>query len=187
MRNTWFARWVQTPMRRMVLLGVLAALLTSTAGVYTIISATDINVGVGDEDIALAFNTYVVDADVLITLPDLTIATGTQSAVGDSTPGVESASPAADVRTALVPGNYQYTFLVIETGTGVWQSGEDFRIRVWGYDAVGPTSTLLGTLFVQQAAVDDLNVEGVRARMDLGSGTRVYDSYDIIVDRQSET
>lgn len=187
MRNTWIARWVQTPMRRVALLGVLAALLTSTAGVYTIISATDLNPGgAGDEDIALAFNTYVVDSTVTITLPDLSISTGTQAAAGNSAPGVETATPAADVRTALVAGNYEYTFLVLEVGTGGWQAGSDFRVRVWGYDTVTPTSTLLGTLFLQQGAVDDANAEGVIARIDLGSGTRVYDSYDIIVDRQAE-
>ena len=191
MSNIWIKRWIQTPMQRVILFGILAALLTSTVGVYTIISATDLNPGgAGDEDIALAINTYVADADVTITSPDLAVTTVDLASAGTTTAGaVEAATPAGDVRGVLVAGNYQYTFKVIESGVDTWTtpSTDQFRIRVWGHDFVGTeTSTLLGTLYTTQVTADAGSVEGVNVTVDLGSATRVYDNYNIIVDRQAE-
>ena len=67
-----------------------------------------------------------------------------------------------------------------------WNTNEDIRIRIWGYDTVGPTSTLLGTLYAQQASADAANLEGVTATLDLASASETYDSYNIIIDRQIE-
>ena len=89
------------------------------------------------------------------------------------------------VNNALTADNYSYTFEVKETSDGDWLAGESFRIRVYGYDSAGPTTTLLTTLYARQ----DTNnaaaaVEGVQATVDLGTASSIYDHFDIIVDRQ---
>ena len=175
-------------LRRAIILGALTALLTSSMVVYTTISATDLNPGgAGDEDIAIAVNTYVVDTEITIQDPDLKITFTTQTATGTTTPGDEPTSSFPEVRTALTADNYAHTFRVQEAGVADWLTSEDFRVRVYGHDASGPTTTQLGTLYIDQNTAEAGSVEGVQVTVDLGSSTVVYDNYDIIVDRQAET
>ena len=173
--------------RGAIVLGAAAAIVTSAVVGYTAISATDINPGgAGDEQISLAVNTYVADADVTIENPEIVISTSSISAAGGSAPGVEAVDTLPGVNTAVTADNYAYQFEVKESGVATLLVGEDLRIRVYGYDSSGPTTTLLATLYTQQAVSDTGNVEGVTVTVDLGSGTQIYDNFDIIVDRQAQ-
>ena len=173
--------------RRAVIIAAIFAMLASTLGAYTLITATDLNpAGSGDERISLAGNSYLDDGDTFVSKADLIVNLATAGALGTTPSGVEVATPAADIRTALTAGNYAYTFEVREATVDSWSTNEDIRIRIWGYDTIGPTSTLLGTLYAQQGSADALNLEGVKATLDLASASQTYDSYNIIIDRQSE-
>lgn len=173
--------------RGAIVLGAAAAVITSAVVGYTAINATDINPGgAGDESISLAVNTYVADSDVTIDSPEISISTATAAAAGDSAPGVEGDDTFPAVNDAITADNYAYQFVVKESGVATWSASEDFRIRVYAYDSSGPTTTLLATLYAQQAVADGANVEGVTVTVDLGSTTSIYDSFDIIVDRQGQ-
>ena len=72
-----------------------------------------------------------------------------------------------------------------ETNGADWEAdnANDFRIRVFGFDANANTNTLLSTLYADQGATSG-SVEGVTVTIDLTFNTAVYDNFDIFVDRQ---
>jgi hypothetical protein len=169
---------------RAVLLGLVGAILTGFIVAYANIGATDL--GGGDENIDLSVNTFVGDAEVTVANSDISIVPANGLAAGDTPPGVEAnVATFPLVNNTLSADNYSYSFEMKETSNGDWQAGESFRIRVFGYDSAGPTSTLLATLYVQQDTDNAAaTVEGVRVTVDLGTSTSIYDHFDIIVDRQ---
>lgn len=169
---------------RAILLGILGAIVTGFIVAYANVGATDL--GGGDENIDLSVNTFVGDVEVTVENSEVAIVTANASAAGSTATGVEADTatfPA--VNNTLNAGNYSYTFNVRETSDGDWLAGESFRIRVYGYDASGPSTTLLATLYAKQ----DTNnaaaaVEGVKVTIDLGLSTAIFDKFDIIIDRQ---
>ena len=179
-----FFRSVYVTGRGAIGLAALAAIASGTLVAYTAISATDLAPSPGDEQITLAVNSYIADSDVTVDSADVTIVGSTAAAVGDSPSGIEADTGLSVVNNALTADNYGYTFVVKESGVDAWSTSEDFRIRVFGFDASGPTSTLLATLYMQQASADVGAVEGVTVTVDLGSSTQIYDNFDIIIDRQ---
>ena len=171
-----------------IILGLVGAFIASFVVVYANINATDI--GSGDEEVSLNVNTYVDDASVTVDSNEIMIIGANASAVGDSTPGVEATDTRPAVRNAHSTDNYGYQFIVRETddtGSNSWVASpsDQFRIRVYGYDNSGPTSTLISTLYTQQGtATSTGTTEGVTVTLDLGFVTAIYDHFDIIVDRQ---
>ncbi len=172
---------------RAILLGLIGAIVAGSLVVYTNIQATDLTPS-GGSGISLAVNTFTDDPEVTIDNSSLTIVSANTTAAGDSAPGVPvtGPSPYPAVNGILTADNYSYTFDMHETSAGDWATTtlDDFRIRVFGFDAAGPTSTLLSTLYADQASVDAGNIEGVTVTVDLTFNTAVYDNFDIIVDRQ---
>ena len=169
---------------RAFLLGFVGAVLTGFIVAYANIGATD--VGGGTESIDLSVNSFVGDTEVTVANSDIGIVSASGAAAGTSPSGVEAnvvTFPA--VNNALTADNYSYTFEVKETSNGDWLAGESFRIRVYGYDSAGPTTTLLTTLYAKQDANNAAAaVEGVQVTVDLGTASSIYDHFDIIVDRQ---
>jgi hypothetical protein len=169
---------------RAILLGVFGAIVTGFIVAYANVGATDL--GGGDENIDLSVNTFVGDVEVTVENSEIAIVTATAAAAGNTPTGVEAdVSTFPSVNNALNAGNYGYTFTMRETANGDWLASESFRIRVYGYDSAGPTTSLLATLYVKQ----DTNnaaaaVEGVLVTIDLGLTNAIYDKFDIIVDRQ---
>ena len=137
----------------------------------------------GTEQVDLSVNTFVDDADVTLANNDIIIITAAATAWGDSAPGQEADNTLPAVNNDLNLDYYAYTFELKESGATAWQSGENFRIRVYGYDASGPTTALLANLYTQQGTADG-TVEGVTVTVDLGSTTTAHDHFDIIIDRQ---
>lgn len=182
--NTPFGNKIASmALTRATLFGLVGALLMTGVVVgYANVSATDL--GSGNEEISLAFNTFVNDAEVTVENSTIGIVTAAASAVGDSAPGVEAAvATFPAVNNALVVDNYSYSFDMRETAAGDWLVNEDFRIKVYGYNSTGPTSTLLGTFYTKQVTAD-AGTEGVRVTVDLASSTSIPDHFDIIIDRQ---
>lgn len=171
-------------LQKALIIAVVTALVAGTAGVYTAISATDLAPSPGDESIAPGVNSFIADAEVVFANADVSIVPSSGGAVGGSAPGVEATSALPAVNNALTADNYSYTFEMKESANTDWQAGEDFRIRVYGYDSAGPTNTLFATLYVQQAVVDDAAIDGVTVTVDTGVNASVFDNYDVIVDRQ---
>lgn len=169
---------------RAFLLGFVGAVLTGFIVAYANIGATDL--GGGDENVDLSVNTFVGDTEVTVANSDISIVAATGAAAGTTPTGVETdVTTFPAVNNALTADNYSYTFEMKETSDGDWLAGESFRIRVYGYDSSGPTTTLLATLYAKQ----DVNnaaasVEGVKVTVDLGTSSSIYDHFDIIVDRQ---
>ena len=182
--NTLFGKTIASmPLRRATLFGLVGALLmTGFVTVYANISTTDL--GTGDDEISLAFNTFVNDSEVTVENSSIDIVTAAASAVGDSAPGVESAvATFPAVNNALVVDNYSYSFDMRETASGDWLANENFKIKVFGYNSTGPTSTLLGTFYSKQITAD-AGTEGVRVTVDLASSSSIPDHFDIIIERQ---
>ena len=169
-------------LRPAIILGLAAAILTSVV-VANALTATDLG-NSGTESIDLAVNTFADDADVEITRLGLFKSSTTTAAVGDSAAGIEATNALPAVNNALTGNYWAYRFTVAETGNTAWQAGEDFKFDVYG--DIGSTTTLLATLYCQQAVVDDGDIDGVTATIDLGSATVVYDTFDILVRRQAE-
>ena len=169
---------------RWVLAGLIGALVMSVGGVYTAIQADDLNPQGGPESIRLGVNSFVQDGDVTLERLGILINGAATSASGGSAPGVEASSSLPAVNNALIVNNYAYQFRVKESSATAWQSGESFKVRVYGYDSAGPTTTLLSTLYLQQSIVDDGNVEGVTVTIDLGLSAGIHDQFNIIVERQ---
>ena len=169
---------------RAILLGVCGAIATGFVVAYANVGATDL--GGGDQNIDLSVNTFVGDVEVTVENSDISIITATAAAAGDSPTGVEAdVSTFPSVNNALTAGNYGYTFSMRETADGDWLTGESFRIRVYGYDSAGPTTTLLATLYAKQDTDNAAAaVEGVTVTVDLGMSSAIFDKFDIIVDRQ---
>ena len=167
-------------LRPAFVLGLAAAILMSVV-VVNALTATDL--GSGQETIDVAVNTWADDADVTVTRLGLFKTSTTTAAAGTSAAGVEATSALPAVNNALTKNNWAYRFTVQEANATAWQAGEDFRFDVYG-DVNGDTS-LLTTLYCQQAVVDDGNTDGVTATIDLGSATVIHDTFDIIVRRQS--
>ena len=170
-----------------VAIALILALGTGTVA-YTVISAADLNpAGPGDESVRLAVNTYVNDPDVTITNAEMSIVLNDAGAGGATQPGVEATIGSGELANGVLnAGNFSYTFVVRESGLATWTVGENFRIRLYGNDVAIPQTTLLATLYVQQAVQDGANVEGVTVTFDLGFTDRVQDDFTIIVDRQAE-
>ena len=183
MYQVFVSKLLSTAFKRAALFGVVGAILTTGIVVgYANITATDL--GSGDEDISLSVNTFVDDTEVTVDNAGLGIVSATAGAAGDTTgTAVETVvATYAAVNNALTADNYSYSLDMHESAAGDWLVGEKFRIRVFGYDAAGPTSTLLATLYTKQVTAD-AGFEGVRVTVDLGSASAVNDNFDIIIDR----
>ena len=171
-------------MTRGLLLGLAGAVISGLVVVYANIGATDI--GGGTETIDLSVNSFTGDTEVTVANSDISIVAATAAAAGTSAPGIEAnVATFPAVNNALTADNYSYTFEMKETANGDWLVSENFRIRVYGHDTSGPTTTLLATLYTQQASNNAAAaVEGVTVTVDLGLASAVYNNFDIIVDRQ---
>ena len=157
-------------------------MLASIGVVYTAISATDLAPSAGDESVQLGLNTFAADADTTVANSDIIISVAAASAAGDSASGIEATSALPAVNTALVSGNYAYSFEVKESGNATWQAGEDVRIRVWSLNSA--STTLEATLYAQQAVTDDGAIDGVTVTVDLGSNSAILERFVVVVDRQ---
>ena len=169
-----------TMLRPAVVLGLAAAILMSVV-VVNALTASDL--GGGQESIDVAVNTWADDADVTIARLGLFKVSTTTAAAGTSAPGIEATNALPAVNNALTANNWAYRFTVSEANATAWQASEDFRFDVYG--ELAGTTSLLTTLYCQQAVIDDGNTDGVTATVDLGSATVIHDTFDIIVRRQS--
>lgn len=172
------------PLYLIVLVGMIMAFVSSIGVVFSAIQADNLDPDGNPENVRLGVNSFVQDTSVTLERLGIFINTGTTAAVGDSAPGVEATTSFATVNNAGVLDNYAYQFRVKESSVAAWSAGTKFRIRVFGYDSAGPTSTLLATLYAQQSVVDDLAIEGITVTVDLGMSTAIHDSFDIIVQPQ---
>jgi hypothetical protein len=177
MRREFMSRVTPSALRWAILLGVIGALFTGFMLVNTVTSTS-----LGTSDVKLANETFSDDSDITLVRKGIKLVQTTTAAAGTSAPGVEIASALPAVNNALTQNNYAYEFEVKESGVTTLQSGENLKIQIYGDD--GTTTTLLATLYTQQATVDDVSVEGVTVTVDLGSATTVHDDFDIVVTRQ---
>jgi hypothetical protein len=121
------------------------------------------------------------DPDVAVTPMGISKIGASAAAVGAVAP-VEVAWDVPALRSTLNRNNYAYRFKLEEKKANSFQLNENLKIEVYGDN--GWATTLLATLYTQQAAVDDSKVEGVIVTIDLGSTTSAPDRFDIVVSRQ---
>lgn len=122
------------------------------------------------------------DSSIVVTSMGIRKVTSTKASSGDSSPGIEASSSYPQVNTELGRGNYAYTFQVKEATSNSFGANDSFQIQVYGDD--GQAVTLLATFYIRQADVEEGQVEGINAVIDLGSATDIFDRFDIIVTRQ---
>ena len=79
------------------------------------------------------------------------------------------------VNGALTKDNFTYQFEVKESGIATWGNAREYRIEVFGDGA------LIATLYINNSTADVSNVEGVTAKVDLGSGPTLPDAMTVTV------
>lgn len=173
-------RFGTTALKRALLLGIVGALLTGFMVVNTLTS-TSISPA-GGSGIKLAYQPFTDDADVSVVSKGVLVVGANAAAAGTTAPGVEVTIGLAAVNNTLTKDNYAYRFEVKESGVNTLTAAENLKIEIYGDN--GTTTTLITTLYAQQATVDATTVEGVTATVDLGSATVIYDNFDIVVTRQ---
>ena len=143
------------------------------------------DLGGGPEPIKLADETFVENGlDDLVDVDNNQIfeQPNPKQSAGTIPPGIESFSVFPDARTSLTKNNYVYSFEVKEQQPDSWQIGDDFQVRVWGWNGVSPT--LLGTVYVKQSLVQDTEIEGVNVLIDSGSTDPYAYVWSIVISRQ---
>ena len=164
--------------RRSVLLGLFGgfAILMGVTSTYAI-SSTNL----GTTNIKLASETFTADADV--TVAAFGFGTGNDDTAVGTTQGtateVESGGAGKMANPFLTKDNFTYAVLVQEAAITSFQTGEVYKIEIYGDD--GTTNTLLGTVFCKQDSVDDGVIEGCQATVDQGSATDSKDGFSVIV------
>ena len=162
--------------RRALLLGLIGALVMGIV-VVNAVSSTNL----GDTNLKLANESFSSDPDVAV------LANGVQIGNDDSAVGttqatateMESGGAGKYANPFLTKDNYVYSILVQEAANASFQSGEVYKIEIWGGDGTG--TTLLATVYCQQSSVDDGVKEGCEARADQGSASTVLDTFNVIV------
>lgn len=162
-------------LKRALLVGLVAAFLSSFAGVGTFTSTSQTST------VKLSNETFTNDPDVAITFLGISKAASTQATAGNTAPGVEATSALPSVQTALTKNNYVYSFDFKEAAVTSWPSARQYKIEIYGDD--GTNVNLLATLYTQQAVADAANIDGVKVKVDTGSSSTANDSYSIIVTR----
>jgi hypothetical protein len=174
------ARFGATALKKALLLGFIGALITGFMVVNTVTSGTIGPAGGGA--IKLSSQAFSSDTDITVTSVGVLVVGSATSAAGTSAPGVEATIGNAAVNNALTKDNYAYKFTVIESGVNTLTAAENLKIEIYGDN--GTTTTLITTLYSQQATADAANAEGITATVDLGSATTIYDNFDVVVTRQ---
>ena len=141
-------------------LGVIAALLIASAAAVATLSVTSTTTAITLESEALSTdsNTSVVNETIV-----KSAATATSNSTSSSP--VEATTGLAEVRGALTADNWEYKFEVKESGVNTWPGTTNRTIEVYG------DGSLIATLYVTNATADISNVEGVTAKVDLGTSS----------------
>ena len=172
--------------RRIAALVLLVALVYSGVAIGQALTATDLG-NSGTEAIRHERETFANGLEDVIDVDNhqLVLQATDETAAGDVPPGVEANSAAyPDVRTSLTTGNYTYMFDMHELTIGGWTNDlpDNFTIQVYGYD--GASTTLLATLYSQQAQEKTQAIEGVTVSVDSGSTDQYALTYSIVISRQ---
>lgn len=175
--NTLILKFGPTAVKRAIFLGVAGALVMSVGVVTTVTSSN-----LGTSNIKLATESFTDDPDVSVSAVGILKNVANAAAAGTSAPGTEANDTLPGVNNTLTKNNYAYRFEMKESGVAAWQSGEDFKIEIYGDD--GAATSLLATVYTRQSTVDDVNIEGVTVTVDLGSSSAVHDAFDIVITRQ---
>lgn len=171
--------------RQGLALAFVASLLTSVLVVSTL-TATDLNPAApGDEQVALAVNTFVDDTSITITRLGFLKNAATVGTLGDTVGNSIEAlvDPWGVIRTALTADNWSYRIRIEEASVAAWATTDAFRVEVYGTKGAS-VADLLADLYFDNVADVPGTVEGVIATIDLASATEVYDDYTILVSRQ---
>lgn len=169
------SKFGSTALKQALVLGIIGAFLMSFVAVNTLSNTTS------TRTVALVNETFASDADVSVTFIGLSKANSNQAAAGNTAPGVEATSALPNVQTALTKNNYVYGVEIKETAVASWPATRQYKVEVYGDD--GTTTSLLATLYAQQATADATAIDGVTVKIDTGSSSTAYDSYSLIVTR----
>ena len=174
--NSLTARFGAKALKRALMLGVAGALLSSFM-VAQAVSSTSL----GTTTLKLADQSFSDDTAVAVSSNGVKVVPTTDAvAVGTSSPGTAITNSLPEVTTAVTQGNYAYEFVVQESGLNTLTGSETYRIEIYG--TTGSTTSLLATLYMNQASAEVGAFEGVTGTVDLG--TTVPDSFDIVVELQ---
>ncbi len=168
------------------------AMLVALIATITITAATLPVQNIGEDSVSIVHNTFSIDASVVISGELIVINSSTESAIGNTrASAVEPTMSSPAIRTPLTSDNYSYTFLLAEVSgscPNCWSSGEQIRVRVWGFDSGGSPQTVDltgggdGGLYISQSS-EEAGVEGVQVTIDLGTTQTKFESFDVLVDR----
>ena len=141
-------------------LGVIAALLIASAAAVATLS-------VSSTSTALTLESEALSTDSNTSVVNETIVKSAATATSNSTSGtpVEATTGLAEVRGALTADNWEYKFEVKESGNNTWPAATNRTIEVYG------DGSLIATMYVTNGTADAANIEGVTAKVDLGTSS----------------
>jgi hypothetical protein len=129
-------------------------------------------------NLSLFHQTVQADSTAVVVSKGFQLSLASSSAAGASSgAAVEATLLNPNVQTAMIAGNWYYSFTVNEASAGAWNAATTYTVTVYG-DGV-----LLATLHFKNATADAINVEGVTVKVDAGSSTAIPDGIDVQVDK----
>ena len=152
-----------------LVLGGLVALLATS-------SVDALNVGSSTRPTTLEVESIVADPDVVVTLGGVITSGSNKNENGLTCPGTEAAGSKPVLRNGWTSGDAQYQLHIDEASGDAWPVGTIYKIDLFGDNA------LVATLFFKNDTAAG-NIEGVKARINLGGPVSPYNTYTTIVTR----
>ena len=122
--------------------------------------------------LTVASETVEQDASLTVTLQGYAIVGQTRTDNGSNCASPREANVNDGVlRTALTAGNTQYQVLIRESTPAAWDTNALYRVHVFGDGAE------IAKLYFDNSNNNDLQIEGVRLRVDLGAAAPFPDTY----------
>lgn len=181
MKNSTIERQGAEAWRRRIVRGLIAfAVVWMFLQGFVIVDATTfLN---ATDGMYRARESFGDDNGIVVVSMGITKISSAKAGSGSSISGIEPTSSYPQVRTELIRGNYAYAFQVKEATPNSFRANDTFQIQVYADD--GLATTLLATFYMSQVNVEEGQVEGINAIIDLGSATDIPDRYDIVVTRK---
>ena len=151
----------------LLLVGIGILLLSGGVDTFTVTGST--------QRLAIVEERFAIDIDVLIRLEGHESQSNDRPTNAEVCPGKEAAGSHPIIRNTLIAGNLVYAARISEATPAAWPLGRTYRLDVFG------DGSLITTLYLTNANVNDNQQEGVSMKVDLGVASGGPKSFSTIV------